>query len=103
MSGGVLTDYGSSSLSDMDDWAKMIEKDNPLLAEQMRDMCKLLGRYDCYLSGDIGEDDIEKAWSEYREKWIDIDTQAVEETMYEKCLDMVHSMVKGYTHHDEEW
>lgn len=101
MSGGALTDY-RHNLYQMDEWADKIERENPLLADQMRDMCKLLGRYDYYLSGDIGEDDIEKAWNEYREKWINIDTQAVEETMYNKCLDMVHSMVKGYTHH-EEW
>ena len=102
MSGGVLTDYGSSSISSIYDWARIIERENPLLAEQMRDLGELLGRYDYYLAGDIGEDSIQKAWEKYRTKWIEIDTEKVEQVMFEKCLDLVDGMIKGFTKH-EDW
>lgn len=95
MSGGSLTDY-EHDLFRMDDWAKKLETVNPLLADQMRDMMMLLDRYDYYLSGDIGEDGISKAWEAYRVKWIDIDTEKIEKIMFEKCVEMIDSMIKGY-------
>ena len=97
MSGGAF-DYNQYWL---DDWAKQIEPENPLLAEQMRDMCKLLNRYDYYLCGDIGEEEIEKAWTKYRDKWIKMDTERIETMMFEKCLEMVDSMIKGYRKDEE--
>lgn len=95
MSGGALTDYGGSSLYAMEDWAMRLEKDNPLLAEQMRDMAKLLGRYDYYLSGDIGEEAIEKAWTAYRDKWLGMDPEELRRIMFGKCMDLVDSMIRG--------
>lgn len=95
MSGGSLTDY-NHNLYLLNDWADKIEAENPLLAEQMRDMAYLLGRYDYYMSGDIGENGIQKAWGEYRDKWIEMDTDEVKKLMFEKCLDMVNSILKGY-------
>lgn len=95
MSGGHLTDY-QHDLHRLNDWAEIIDKVNPLLALQMRDMCELLDRYDRYLSGDIGEDAIGKAWSEYRDKWIEMDTASIEDVMFEKCLETLHEMINGY-------
>ena len=54
MSGGVLTDY-HHNLYLLEQWAGRIEPQNPLLAEQLYDLHKLLERYDCFLSDDIGE------------------------------------------------
>lgn len=101
MSGGVLTDY-QYNLGELLSWADGVERDNPLLADQLRDIHTLLGRYDYYLSGDIGEDGIQKAWSEYRKKWLDIDTEHVEKVLFEKCLDLVHSTIKGHGNY-REW
>lgn len=80
----------------LEDWAREIEPENPLLAKQMYDLHKLLDRYDYYLSGDTGEEEIEKAWVKYRDKWIEMDTASIEEVMFEKCLEMVQSMINGY-------
>lgn len=100
MSGGALTDY-HHDLFRMGEWAQVIERENPLLAEQMKDMCKLLGRYDYYLSGDIGEDSIEKAWSEYRDKWIGMDSTSAEHMMCDICIEIVRDMVRGYRKDDK--
>ena len=101
-SGGALTEY-THNLSDIKDWARQIERHNPLLAQQLDDMCDLLYRYDYYLSGDIGEDDIQKAWKKYCDKWINIDTEKVEQVMFEKCLDLVDRMIKGYAKNEDWW
>lgn len=77
--------------------ANRIEHINPVLAEQMHDLHKLIDRYDYYICGDIGEDSIQKAWTEYRTKWINVDTEHVETLMFEKCLELVNSVVTGHT------
>ena len=56
MYGGELTDY-QQDLYRVGEWADKLEKENPLLAQQMCDLLELLTAYDEYLSGDI--DDIE--------------------------------------------
>ena len=101
-SGGALTEY-THNLSDIKDWARQIERHNPLLAQQLDDMYDLLDRYDYYLSGDIGEDGIQKAWKKYCDKWINIDTEKVEQVMFEKCLDLVDRMIKGYAKNEDWW
>ena len=98
MSGGVL-EYTSHIY----DWVREIEKDNPLLAEQMRDLSTLLGRYDYYLAGDIGDEAISKAWETYRDKWIKMDTEKVRQVLFEKCMNLVDSTIKGYSEHSEWW
>ena len=100
MSGGGLTGY-EHDLYRLCDWANAVEKDNPLLAEQMRDMANLLGRYDYYLAGDIGNDAISKAWETYRSKWIQMDTEKVRQVLFEKCMDLVDSTIKGYGQHPD--
>lgn len=68
MSGGALTDY-RHDLYRMCDWADGLEKVNPILATQVRDMCLVLYKYDRFLSGDISEEDAVKAWDKYLDKW----------------------------------
>ena len=77
--------------------ANRLEHINPILAEQMHDLHKLVDRYDYYICGDCGEESIQKSWTEYRDKWINIDTEHVEEMLFEKCLELVHSVVAGHT------
>ena len=91
MSGGALTDY-NGHLTDMLDWAHRLERDNPLLAKQIRDLYVLLDRYDYYLSGDIGEEEIEEAWEKYRTKWIKMTTAKLSE----KVLADVRAEVDAY-------
>lgn len=95
MSGGDLTDY-KHNLYDLMMWANKVEGENPLLAEQMRDLYRLLDRYDYYLSADIGKEDMQKAWSEYREKWMACDTDMVKAFLMKECEALVDSVVKGW-------
>ena len=93
MSGGEW-DYKQWVIEDIADRLKHI---NPVLAEQMHDLHKLIDRYDHYICGDCGDEAIEKAWTEYREKWINIDTEQIETMMFERCLELVNSVIKGHT------
>lgn len=101
MSGGKLTDY-QHDLYKLGDWADKLEKENPLLAQQMRDLLELLTAYDKYLSGDIDDKDIEGAWEKYRKKWIHMNDSTVVLTLFDACLELVNAAVKG---HDKpkEW
>ena len=102
MSGGELTDH-RYDLNRLLDWADKIRNENPLLAGQLYDMRILLGRYDYYLSGDIGEEDIEKAWSEYRDKWIGMDSSSAEYMMCDICIEVVRDMIRGYHKSPDCW
>lgn len=94
MSGGHLTDY-YHDLHRLDEWADKLQPENCLLAEMMIDLHTLLCRYDYYLSGDTGDDVICMAWSKFRDKWLNIDTDQVTELLFEKCLEMVNGAIKG--------
>lgn len=94
MSGGRLTDH-TYDLYRLEDWAKVVEKENVLLAEMMCDLCKLLDRYDYYMSGDIGEDGVKTAWTTFRDKWLHIDSDTFVEILFDKCLEMVNGAVQG--------
>lgn len=96
MSGGAF-DYKHFMLWD---WADIIEKQNPLLATQMRDLAELLNEYDLYICGDTGDERVESAWTKYRDKWIEMDTASIEEMMFERCLETLHGMIKGYRKDD---
>ena len=78
MSGGALTDY-CGGLTSMLDWAHKLERDNPLLAQQIRDLYVLLDAYDRYLSGDTGDERIEAAWGKYHEKWFKVTPEKLSE------------------------
>lgn len=62
----------------------------------MKDLYQLLDRYDYYLSGDIGQDEIKEAWTTFRSKWIEIDTNSITEILFERCLDMVNTVTTGH-------
>ncbi len=78
MSGGTLTDYGSTSLYAILEWARQIEPENPLFAELLRDEYLLLEKYDYYLSGDTSEDRVEEAWKEFSDRWLGDVSKAAE-------------------------
>lgn len=73
-----MTDYGSTSLYAILEWAKQIEPENPLFAELLRDEYLLLEKYDYYLSGDTSEDRVEEAWKEFSDRWLGDVSKAAE-------------------------
>ena len=93
MSGGEW-DYKQWVIEDI---ASRLERINPILSEQMYDLHKLIDRYDYYICGDCGEESIQKAWAEYRDKWINIDTERIEKIMLEKCRTLICSVITGHT------
>ena len=96
MSGGALTDYGyDGSIGYLSDWAKRIRPHNPILADHMERLRELLGRYDYYLSGDIGEEDIEKAWKEFLSYSIN-DEESMRYVIMKECKEIIDSALKGY-------
>lgn len=99
MSGGVLTDY-HHNLYLLKEWAKRIEPQNPLLAEQLYDLHQLLSRYDYFLSDDIGEERIQEAWAEYRDKWLGIGSDKLREMVIAEAKarvdDYIQSVERGY-------
>ncbi len=101
MSGGTLTDSGCCPLYYILDWAKQIERENPLLAEMLRDEYVMLEKYDYYMSGDSSKEDAEKVWAEFSERWLKGNlTEAVETVLKRMAL----SMRTGVRHpHKAEW
>ena len=99
MSGGVLTDY-RHNLYLLNEWAKRIESQNPLLAEQLYDLYELLDRYDYYLSDDIGDERIQEAWAKYRDKWLGIGSDKLREMVIAEAKarvdDYIQSVERGY-------
>lgn len=76
MSERILTDNGYGLLHLLM-WADEIERENPLLAEQLNDLYILLNKYDDYLSEDVGRDDVQDAWRKYKNKWINADEEGL--------------------------
>lgn len=96
MSGGALTDYGyEGSISNLSQWAKAIRPHNPILADHMERLEHLLNRYDYYLSGDIGEDDIEKEWKQFLSFSIN-DEESMKASILKECENIIDTMFKGY-------
>lgn len=98
MSGGGLTD-SRYNLYYIKDWARTVRDDNPVLSLHLMDLYELLDRYDYYLAGDIGRDDIEEAWEKYRDKWLDVDLEVFKQIVMKECSDIIDSCLKGYTRH----
>lgn len=96
MSGGGLTDYNGGSLWYMQDWARILKKENPLLAEMVLDLYDLLTTYDYYLAGDYGSDRTQKDWNKFREKWFNVDDEKVAVILREECERIIQSAIKGY-------
>ena len=99
MGGGALTDY-NGHLTDMLDWAHRLERDNPLLAKQLRDLYVLLDRYDYYLSHDIGDAEIEAAWEKYRTKWLKMTSKLSEQVIADAKAEVDAYLESIRTGHD---
>ena len=96
MSGGALTDYGyDGSIGNLSQWARRIRPHNPILADHMVRLEYLLDRYDYYLSGDIGEEDIEKEWKEFLSFSIN-DEESMKKSILKECEGIIDTMLKGY-------
>ncbi len=88
MSGGALTDYSTYPTFYMQEWAKRVELENPLLAGLLRDEMRLLDAYDYYMSGDTSEESIGKAWKEFSDRWLG-NLDAVTEDVLERVLSSI--------------
>lgn len=94
MSGGYLTDH-EYDLCRLKNWAQKIEQENVILAEMLRDLYDLLGRYDYYMSGDINVEDVKKAWCRFRDKWIAFNRDEIEKIIKDKCQKIVTGAFDG--------
>lgn len=77
----------------MEEWAREIDRENPLLAKLVREMRGLLDDYNYYVSGDCGRDKAEKAWSEFRSRWL---SGSMEKVLEELLVSMEHSVLHGW-------
>lgn len=100
MSGGKLTDY-RHNLYELNRWADNIQPHNPMLAEQMRDLCHLLTQYDLFLSDDMDAERLQEEWTKYRHRWIDIGDDGLALKVLSICKEKVDelmlSVAKGDT------
>lgn len=95
MSERILTDNGYGLLHLLM-WADEIERENPLLAEQLKDLYILLNKYDDYLSEDVGRDNVQDVWRKYKNKWINADEEELKKYMMKECERHVDTMIKGW-------
>ncbi len=106
MSGGALTNY-EHNLFILGEWADRVEAENPLLAEHMRDLYDLLYKYDYYMSGDIGEDEVSKAWEAFHTKWFDVSKEDLAGRIAMNAMKQaeayVESVSKGYDPRPRWW
>ena len=97
MSGGGLSDWDENSrLYIMDDWIRHVRQENPLLADMMVDLKKLLEAYDYYMAGDSGVDRVENAWKKFSEKWLSKDLERLKPLVMERCRDLINSVISGH-------
>ena len=97
MSGGGLSDWDDNSrLYIMDDWIRHVRQENPLLADMMVDLKKLLEAYDYYLAGDSGAERVENAWKKFSEKWLSKDLERLKPLVMERCRDLINSVISGH-------
>ena len=97
MSGGGLSDWDENSrLYIMDDWIRHVRQENPLLADMMVDLKKLLEAYDYYMAGDSGVDRIQKEWKRFSEKWLSKDLEKLRPIVMKRCTEIIDSAFKGH-------
>lgn len=99
VSGGHLTE-NTCGLYQLEEWASQVEHENPVLAELLRDLRNLLDRYDLWLSGDIGADDVSADWGSFRDGWFSDDPGTVERILTERMTAVLESFRKGHTTED---
>lgn len=100
MSGGALTDY-HYDIYKLDDWADALDNENRLLADNMRDLSKVLTAYDMYLSGDWGEDRVEEEWEKYRSKWFHISNEDLQRFVSRLMDENVFAICHGHSENKE--
>ena len=97
MSGGGITDHCyAGGLYLIKDWANEVKMENPVLANMMEDMYDVLHSYDYYLAGDYGEDDVEKAWKKFSDKWLSKDLERLRPIVMKRCTEIIESVLKGH-------
>ena len=101
MSGGGLSEYGETRLYIMDDWAKYLRLENPVLAELLTDLRKVLDAYDYYLAGDSGAERVERAWKTFSEKWLSKDLEKLKPIIMERCRELIDSLLTGHMREEE--
>ena len=97
MSGGGLSDYSENSkLYMIEDWARFVRPENPILADLMTDLKKVLDAYDYYLAGDSGAERVEKAWKKFSDKWLSQDLEKLKPIVMERCREIIDSVISGH-------
>ena len=97
MSGGGITDHCyAGGLYLIKDWANNVKMENPVLADMMEDMYEVLHSYDYYLAGGYGEDDVEKAWTKFADKWLSKDLEKLRPIIMERCIEIIDSVLSGH-------
>lgn len=97
MSGGGITDHCyAGGLYLIKDWAIEVRRENPVLADMMDDMYDVLHSYDYYLAGDYDEDDVEKAWQKFSDKWLSKDLEKLRPIIMKRCTEIIDSVLKGH-------
>lgn len=100
MSGGGLDDDYRLYL--LDDWACTLDRMNPLLAKQLRDLRKLLHAYDYWLAGDYGTEEVEEAWKTYCDRWLN-GAQHLDGIVSEIADGIRDSILKGWNSDREQY
>ena len=85
-----MTDYSSYPLFYIEEWAKRVELENPLLAKLLKEESALLYAYDDYMSGDTSEESVEKAWNEFSERWFG-NVDAIAEDVLRRVLESMRT------------
>ena len=101
MSGGGLSEYGETRLYIIDDWARYLRSENPVLAELLTDLRKVLDAYDYYLAGDSGAERVENAWKKFSEKWLSQDLEKLKPIIMERCRELIDSLLTGHMREEE--
>ena len=94
--GGITDDCYAGGLYLIKDWANKVKMENPVLANMMEDMYDVLHSYDYYLAGDYGEDDVEKAWKKFSDKWLSKDLEKLRPIVMKRCTEIIDSVFKGH-------
>lgn len=94
--GGITDDCYAGGLYLIKDWANKVKMENPVLANMMEDMYDVLHSYDYYLAGDYGEDDVEKAWKKFSDKWLSKDLEKLRPIVMKRCTEIIDSAFKGH-------
>lgn len=104
MSGGTFDgDWSGWGLGHV---AHRIGEENPVFGEWLKDANELIGHYDKFLACDINEEDIEREWTKFRDKWLNVDESILEhirEKAVAEAAAYVDMTIKGYDARPKWW